>query len=68
MITTNPHYDYSEPTMLHRVSRENSDLRALCTGVAEELERLYTLRPDLVEVLQPGAMRIRKRLFEAGAR
>ena len=69
MITTaDDPFDYSGQTLNRRVSRENSDLRALCTSVAEELERLYTARPELAGLLQPRAMRIRKRLFEAGSR
>jgi hypothetical protein len=54
--------------MFRRVSRENADLRALCIRVAEGLGRLYTVWPELAEVLRPRAMRIRKRLFEAGSR
>jgi len=54
--------------LLKRVSRENADLRTLCAGVAEELERLYTAQPELFGVLAPRAMRIRKRLFEAGSK
>jgi len=67
MTTADPHFDYSEPMLIRRMSSENADLRALCEGVAQELERLCTTRPELFEALAPRAMRIRKRLFEAGA-
>lgn len=59
--------DYSPETLLRRKGRECVELRELLTPVAQELERLACQHPELASVLLPRAMRLRRRLWEAGS-
>ena len=65
METADP-YDYSAERLLYAKARENAELRELLTAVAGDLERLACERPELAERFVARAMRLRKRLHEAG--
>jgi hypothetical protein len=65
METTDP-YDFSTERLLSAKARECAELRELLTAVAGDLERLACERPELAERFLARAMRLRKRLWEAG--
>lgn len=60
-------YDYSTERLLRDAARQNAELRELLVAVAGELERLAAVRPMLAKRLLARAMRLRKRLHEAGS-
>lgn len=59
-------FDYSSETLLRRVAAENSELRELLVLVAGDLERLACEYPEHAERFLARAMRLRRRLWEAG--
>ena len=63
--TTDP-FDYSPEALLRAKSRECAELRELLTAVAQELERLACEHPELSSRLLARAMRLRRRLHNAG--
>ena len=63
--TPDPLFDYSDATLLRKVSKENATLRELLTAVAQDLEGLASRYPDHAEVFLARAMRLRRRLWEA---
>ena len=66
MDTTLDLYDYSTETLLRRVAAENAELRELVTLVAQDRERLASQHPKHAERFLARAMRLRRRLHEAG--
>lgn len=67
MSATDP-YTYSDAALLRAKATECAELRELCAGVAQELERVATERPELASRLLARAQRIRARLHNAGSR
>jgi hypothetical protein len=57
---------YTAETLLRRVSAENATLRELLYAVAGDLERLASRHPQHAESFLARAMRLRRRLWEAG--
>lgn len=54
--------DHSDLTLLQRTYRDNLRLRELLVGVAEDLERLASERPELKSRFSERAMRLRRHL------
>ena len=61
--TTDP---YSTETLLRRVAAENAELRELLLPAAQDLERLASQHPEHAERFLAHAMRLRRRLHQAG--
>lgn len=66
MHPTPDSYDYSTEALLRRASTQNATLRELFVAVAADLERLASRYPQHAPVFLPRAMRLRRRLWEAG--
>jgi hypothetical protein len=60
-----PHPD-PNTTLLRSLAAENGDLRELLAAVAGDLERLACAHPEHAQRFLARAMRLRKRLWEAG--
>ncbi len=60
-------FDYSTERLLRARAREVAELRELLVAVAQDLERLACEHPDLGSRLLARAMRLRRRLWEAGS-
>ena len=58
---------YSTDALLRRASTQNATFRELLAAVAGDLERLACQHPEHAGVFLPRAMRIRRRLWEAGS-
>jgi hypothetical protein len=67
MDPTTDAYDYSTETLLRRVAAENAELLELLVAGAADLERIASEPPEIAERLLARAMRLLRRLWEAGS-
>ena len=67
MPSVNPTPDPNS-TLLRELAAENGELRELLAAVAGDLERLACSHPEHAKTFLARAMRLRKRLWEAGSR